>query len=196
MKWIAEENRKGAKISEAIVKERAITFFDSFVHQIQVPVEWSHVKFTASNGWLHRFKTDNKLKSYKLYGESRDVDLHEVSLFVEFLRAAIIMEDYTPEQIWNVDETGLFWRKTPDRTIASIEDSRNKKLKGSKKDKKRVTLLLGKLTLCLFWFGANMFICLQVAMLLARRSNRCSSIRTKTREPSRDTQVAPIARCL
>ena len=150
--WIFEENRKGGKISESMVKERALSYFESFSRQVQVPVDWTNVKFTASNGWLHRFKKDNKLKSYKLYGESRLVDQHEVSLFVEFLRATIIMEDYRPEQIWNVDETGLFWKKTPDRTIASIEDSRSKVLKGSKECKKRVTLLLGKSYLSLACF--------------------------------------------
>lgn len=150
--WIFEENRKGGKISESMVKERALSYFESFSRQVQVPVDWTNVKFTASNGWLHRFKKDNKLKSYKLYGESRLVDQHEVSLFVEFLRATIIMEDYRPEQIWNVDETGLFWKKTPDRTIASIQDSRSKVLKGSKECKKRVTLLLGKSYLSLACF--------------------------------------------
>jgi hypothetical protein len=47
---------------------------------------------------------------------------------------------YTIQQIFNVDETGLFWKKMPDRTYISKEE---KTMTGFKAAKDRLTLLLG-----------------------------------------------------
>lgn len=46
---------------------------------------------------------------------------------------------YLFEQIINLDETGLVWRKTPNRTLGP----KGKEFHGHKSPKNRVTLLLG-----------------------------------------------------
>ena len=43
---------------------------------------------------------------------------------------------YRPEDVYNADETGLFFRMTPNQTLAT------KTVKGMKKDKNRITVLL------------------------------------------------------
>ena len=43
---------------------------------------------------------------------------------------------YRPEDVYNADETGLFFRMTPDQTLAT------QAVKGKKKDKARITVLL------------------------------------------------------
>jgi GrpB-like predicted nucleotidyltransferase (UPF0157 family) len=49
-------------------------------------------------------------------------------------------EGYLTEQIFNVDETGLFWKRMPARTYIHKED---KSMPGFKAYKDRLTLLLG-----------------------------------------------------
>ena len=47
-------------------------------------------------------------------------------------------EDYVPQQVFNCDETGLFWKKMPKRTFITQEE---KALLGHKPMKDRLTLL-------------------------------------------------------
>ena len=43
-----------------------------------------------------------------------------------------ILSQYKPENVYNADETGLFFRMTPNQTLAT------KPVKGKKKDKERI----------------------------------------------------------
>lgn len=53
---------------------------------------------------------------------------------------AIIEEGgYKPEQVFNMDETGLFWKKMPSRTYIMQEEA---KAPGFKAQKDRVTLVM------------------------------------------------------
>lgn len=47
-----------------------------------------------------------------------------------------ILKEYSPEDIFNCDETGLFWKMKPCRTIS------NEQISGKKQSKDRVTILL------------------------------------------------------
>ena len=62
-------------------------------------------------------------------------------MFVKEQLPKIIEEGgYTQDQIFNVDETGLYWKRMPDRTYIAKEE---KTQSGYKAAKDRVTLLLG-----------------------------------------------------
>ena len=52
---------------------------------------------------------------------------------------ADILRRYEPKDVYNADETGLFYQCTPDRTLAI----RGSDVEGRKQSKKRVTLLVG-----------------------------------------------------
>ncbi|XP_014392726.1 PREDICTED: tigger transposable element-derived protein 1-like isoform X2 [Myotis brandtii] len=58
-----------------------------------------------------------------------------LSEFQEFIEA----EGFVPQQVFNCDETGLFWKKMPKRTYITQEE---KSLPGQKPVKDRLTLLL------------------------------------------------------
>ena len=47
---------------------------------------------------------------------------------------------YLPEQVFNVDETGLYWKRMPDRSYISKEEEL---MPGYKATKDRLTLLFG-----------------------------------------------------
>jgi hypothetical protein len=50
------------------------------------------------------------------------------------------IQEYRPEQIFSCDETGLFWKRMPNRTYITKDE---KSLPGHKPMKDRLTLLLG-----------------------------------------------------
>ena len=69
-------------------------------------------------------------------GESNDVDKNVVADFVKMIPN--LCNGYKAEDIFNADETGLFYRAMPDKTLANKSDS----CKGGKLAKERLTVLL------------------------------------------------------
>lgn len=63
--------------------------------------------FKASNGWLPSWKECYNIKQFKNSGESADVDMDVVENFQERLPGLIL--DYKPEDVFNCNETGLFF---------------------------------------------------------------------------------------
>ncbi|XP_069396411.1 tigger transposable element-derived protein 1-like [Delphinus delphis] len=71
--------------------------------------------FNASHGWFHRFKARANLHNVKVSGEPASTDTVAAREFPEMLLQEIIDEGaYLPEQVFNVDETGLYWKRMPD----------------------------------------------------------------------------------
>lgn len=50
----------------------------------------------------------------KASGESASTDVKAVKELLETLDKLIVEEDYLPEQIFNRDETSLFWKWMPE----------------------------------------------------------------------------------
>ena len=65
------------------------------------------------------------------HGESASVDMEalEISLYTLYT----IVQPYANDDIYNMDETGLYWKARPDRTLASEE------IADGKKEKARIT---------------------------------------------------------
>ncbi len=78
-----------------------------------------------------------------LYGEAASADEAAARHYVEDVFPEKIGENaYVPEQVFNVDETGLFWKRMPSRTFL-FKDELQKT--GFKAYKDRVTLLMAML---------------------------------------------------
>lgn len=86
-------------------------------------------KFKGSNKWVDNFKKRHNLKQYNIHGASQDLETMR-----EDLRQ--ILKNYDLNDIFNCDETGLFWKMQPSRTIS------NGQVLGTKQAKNRVTVLL------------------------------------------------------
>lgn len=91
--------------------------------------------FKASDGWVAKFKKRHNLREYTKHGEASSTPSDE-AIKQERLRVSQIISEYALEDVWNADETGLFWKMDPARTLATGP------LAGKKKNKERVTLLL------------------------------------------------------
>ena len=90
--------------------------------------------FKASNGWLDRWKKKHNIKQLKVCGESGDVSGATVDSWKK--RLPQILEGYDACDIWNLDETGVFWRALPDKGLSE----QAKQCRGGKKCKQRLTV--------------------------------------------------------
>ncbi|CAG8717949.1 2674_t:CDS:2, partial [Dentiscutata erythropus] len=89
--------------------------------------------FKASQGWVDRFKKRNDLQKYKFHRESESVPVE--NLPNQRQKLVELLLQYNPEDVYNVDETGLYYRMMPNQTLAT------KLVKGQKKVKDRITIL-------------------------------------------------------
>ena len=85
--------------------------------------------FSASDGWLDCWKTTNSLKECRIVGEVADVSTETVSSWME--RINELIEGYSLENIWNMDEPGCFFKALPDKGLVE----KGKPAKGGKKSK-------------------------------------------------------------
>ena len=90
--------------------------------------------FKASNGWLHKWKVSHNLKCRTVSGESGEVSEMTTQSWKE--RLPEILEGYSEENIFNMDETGCFWQALPEKGFAKKGET----CKGGKKSKLRITI--------------------------------------------------------
>lgn len=90
---------------------------------------------TWSDGWLTGFKKRSGLKERRRHGEAESAEITaETEETMQQIREAAV--EYGPENTYNCDETGYYWKAKPDRSLSTIEHS------GTKKEKDRMSVLL------------------------------------------------------
>ena len=124
--WLKHARALKIPVSGPFVQEKAISFAASL----------GLTDFKGSNGWLDSFKQRHNIVWSKVSGERGDVD-PEV---VEEWRGKLVdlCQGYDPQDIWNMDETGLVYRAVPDRTLAV----KGEECTGGKRSKERITVAL------------------------------------------------------
>ena len=93
------------------------------------------MEFKASNGWFNRLKKKYKISLVATSGESASANKSGAEKFKETINN--LTQGYSDEEIFNIDETGLFWRAMPDKTLTRS----GKSVQGWKKNKERLTVL-------------------------------------------------------
>ena len=70
--------------------------------------------FVASKGWFEKFQETFSLWSVSQYGETASADTAAAQRYVVEKFPQIIEESgYLLEQLFNTNETGLFWKRMP-----------------------------------------------------------------------------------
>lgn len=92
--------------------------------------------FEPNNGWLWRWQKRENIKFKKMHGEANASDHTSADDFIKNILPGII-ENYSPEDIFNADESGLFYKALPNGTLARTAES----AKGNKSQKIRLSLL-------------------------------------------------------
>lgn len=89
--------------------------------------------FHQSEGWLTGFKKRHGLRQFQKQGEALSAPSAE-SIENDRIALQQFLNHYDPEDIWNGDETGLFWKMEPSRVLA------HGPISGHKKEKSRITI--------------------------------------------------------
>ena len=92
--------------------------------------------FKASSGWLMRFKNRHNIHGAVCSGESGAVDLTACDDWKE--KIPELVQGYEARDIYNMDETGVFFRALPRRTLTVKKEA----CKGGKQAKERITASL------------------------------------------------------
>ncbi|KAL2622862.1 hypothetical protein R1flu_003067 [Riccia fluitans] len=122
--WFNQMRARNAYLSEAMLKEKA----ESIAKLL------NHENFQASEDWVRRFKLCHQIETYVLLGEAGDASTEGIRLAKESVPKLIRDGNYEPEDVFNFDETGLFFRARPSRTLAKSYAA------GQKSRKERITL--------------------------------------------------------
>ncbi|XP_064083804.1 tigger transposable element-derived protein 1-like [Macrobrachium nipponense] len=152
--WITDCREKKVSLDTNMIRTKAKTLYDSLVPEggsneddddgddddEDDPAPREKRGFVASKGWFEKFKRRFGLRSIPLYGEAASANQEAAHRYVEDEFPKFIKEGgYIPEQVFNMDETGLFWKRMPSRTFLYKDEV---KKPGFKAHKDRVTLLM------------------------------------------------------
>ena len=118
--WVEKAIECNLTITGSIIQEKALKFSELLGNN----------NFKASSGWLHNFKQKYSIK----HGESQSAPITQIPIMREDLKN--ILKVYHAEDIFNCDETGLFWKMEPSCGLSTGPIS------GTKQSKDRVTILL------------------------------------------------------
>lgn len=129
LEWFTQQRALGNPISGVICTEKAKLFFES------LGIEG---KFDASSGWLYRFKQRHGIRELDIQGEILSGDKDAAEEFVADFNKFVESENLLPEQIFNTDESGLYWKCLPTKTLAFQTE---KNAPGHKVSKERLTIL-------------------------------------------------------
>lgn len=126
--WLRGVVTKNLPVSGNLLKQKAEMFaFKMDIHDF---------KFT--DGWLRGFKKRHGVSFKKVCGESGAVDLSTVTDY-RTSKLNAIMQEFAPANIFNCDETGLFFKMLPDRSLSFSSEA----CTGGKHSKERVTVMVG-----------------------------------------------------
>ncbi len=125
--WLLEMRRNNVPLNGPILCEKAISF-NQMLNQ--------NNNFSPNSGWLHLWKKRFGIGKHVVSGECNQVDDQVVSNWIN-RDLPILVADYSPDCLYNCDETGLFWKMLPEATL----DVKGKKCSGGKQQKDRLTIL-------------------------------------------------------
>jgi hypothetical protein len=118
MHWVGQAINQGLPLSEDIIKQQGMNF------AAKLGLDTDALKF--SNGWIHRFKARNNLRCFRIHGEALSAPIESLPSERSYLQQVIGW--YNLEDVYNADETGLFFRMDPSETLASQPVSGKKKV--------------------------------------------------------------------
>uniref|UniRef100_K7G2M2 HTH CENPB-type domain-containing protein n=1 Tax=Pelodiscus sinensis TaxID=13735 RepID=K7G2M2_PELSI len=103
-------------VSLALIQEKAKALYDA----VKIELNETDAKpFNASHGWFERFKKHLNLHNIK----AAAADMEAAESFPAIFEAIIKEGGYSSKQVFNLDETGLFWKRMSARTYISRDEA-------------------------------------------------------------------------
>jgi DDE superfamily endonuclease/Tc5 transposase DNA-binding domain/CENP-B N-terminal DNA-binding domain len=122
--WIDQATENNCTLSGHIISTKAANFAQ------RLGIE----NFKGSNGWFDRFKKRYNVKQYTRCGEANSAPLEELPQ--QRIELQDLLANWDLNNVYNCDETALYWKLEPSKTLARYS------IAGTKKPKDRVTILL------------------------------------------------------
>ena len=97
--WTSQAVAAGLPLTDLILQQKAL--------ELAKMLDIGEDKIQFSNSWIWRFKRRNGLRKIKYSGEANSAPIK--SLFEERARLRTILAKYDKKNIYNADETGLFF---------------------------------------------------------------------------------------
>ncbi len=116
--WTSQVVAAGLPLTDAILQQKGIELAQ------MLDINEDQLKFT--NGWVYRFKKRNGLQKIKFSGEANSAPL--ATLPEERLKLRALLAAYDEENIYNADETGLFFQMEPNQTLGTSAIAGRKKV--------------------------------------------------------------------
>lgn len=129
-KWFVKQRGKNVPISAEILRSKASHLY-SKIYQ-------TNSGFNASEGWLKKFKRRHGIRFLKITGEKLSSKPHLIDPFVKEFKDYVDEHGLTLHQIYNADESGLYYRMLPNHTLVTCNE---KTAPGRKICKERITFL-------------------------------------------------------
>lgn len=121
--WVMDCESRNIPISHDLIKVKSLELAN--LMKISDPPKFS-------NGWMEKFVKRHGFLKFRTFGESGSVNMALLNAALPQLRTKIALFD--PDNVYNMDESGLFYAKAPSSTVA------RKPVEGLKVDKRRITL--------------------------------------------------------
>lgn len=123
--WSERHIDAGIPITGPLLQYKAIEYWRKIPKYANLPMP------LFSDDWITRFKQRHSLRYHTFHGEAASVpaSIHDAMKPIQ-----AICDQYQPKDIYNMDETGLFWRQMPNGGLSKDGHA------GQKRDKTRVTI--------------------------------------------------------
>ena len=97
---------KGQKLSWPLLKEKAE----------DLAKKLGRTNFVATEGWLSRWKARHQIRYKRAHGEKGSADIKSAEEWTSTILPGLL-EEYRPNEVDKADETGLYYRATPDGSL-------------------------------------------------------------------------------
>ncbi len=125
-RWFTEVNASDFRgIADQDLQRKAQEFSNALGYDMNINLSW-----------ITRWRRRHDVVSRIAAGESASVDLDKVNTWRRDVLAQI-RANYKPEDTFNADETAIFWKALPNKTLTF----KGRKCKGGKQCKERITAL-------------------------------------------------------
>ena len=103
--------KKGSTVTGDMLLQVAQGLWSSIsIYQNEMELAWSI-------GWLGQFKKQYGIKQYQFHGEAAQVNPATIEMKMHQIQELASL--YHPDDVYNMDETGLYWKLSPDKGLAS-----------------------------------------------------------------------------
>lgn len=123
IEWFEQARARNLIISDGILQAQALSFGRRM----------NATDFKASSSWIRGFKKRHGIRSLSLQGEAGSVDHATVENYREMFKD--LAKGYEAHNIFNLDETALFFKLLPNKTLCQ-----QAKASGTKTTKERVSV--------------------------------------------------------